>query len=782
MSRSPEKKKKVPGPSPYTADLTGGLPNDASRFLVFREDMDYLEGVIPGDAGFGSFIHPSESHALKPLQDLLVFQPAQLHCRGNWEHWDPNNPIRLGLSDRTATSAAEYAANPDSTPLHVSLANVQPRKAFRTSPNNHIGMRSWKQHCDDLWDLHRTMRSKGWASNYHLPPFLQLDTYGMRDVVAVALEPLMILGNPYRNKKHQFKGSTPFLHTSAERVPCENLTFGFPSAVEWKKAMFNKRLFVGLFHFEGHWTSFIFDRAENQLCQYDTLQPNRQKRFHAAGLAFREALSSAGLPYTVSTFGLPVTAQPEEWECGYLSMYVMLHNLRSMVGLSGEDLRGMRQPTAVKFDQTCTKSPKPFALRHRDWTLTPWETSQPFDLSHIKDYISIAILDELGIRDLTFMEGGAEVNMGTNDRRIIRQGAAGPLFSPSHLYTDLGGLQFICWRNRPYSHGYFEHRVVMPISRAHIYYRRDNGDVPQQPALFVTLPDDLITRYESLDCTVTDKATPSQKTPRASASVSTSPLSVKDQTPKARSRTGNKSDAEKVALMKKKLENLPAIPRHLQSLAQRDSLVQLMKDISISDLVRLSEQVGVTLSPEAREQDTHRPGFEDWLVTETPQETTPRAGLRRSARLNPDLRAETSSPLSSLGSCLPTPYDMMDIDSLPLMGIAGMPLIPGARLLPIEGDRVSSSRESFDQVPLSAGAQRMTREARDRLGLRPIQDRATQYLPTTGTWASYVPQGMVAESQWADMIREVSWSLRRDQIEQGLTRAQRAEARNKRRE
>ncbi|KAH8649520.1 hypothetical protein BGZ61DRAFT_487984 [Ilyonectria robusta] len=134
----------------------------------------------------------------------------------------------------------------------------------------------------------------------------------------------------------------------------------------------------------------------------------------------------------------------------------------------------------------------------------------------------------------------------------------------------------------------------------------------------MTLSNDLIIQYKSLDYTITNKATPSLKTLRASASITPSPLSIKDQTPKTRPRTESKIDAKKVALMKKKLKGLPAIPRHLQNLAQQDSLVQLMKDISISDLVRLSKQVGVTLSPEAREQKTHRPGFEDWLVTETP--------------------------------------------------------------------------------------------------------------------------------------------------------------------
>ncbi|KAH6984185.1 hypothetical protein BKA56DRAFT_613951 [Ilyonectria sp. MPI-CAGE-AT-0026] len=210
---------------------------------------------------------------------------------------------------------------------------------------------------------------------------------------------------------------------------------------------------------------------------------------------------------------------------------------------------------------------------------------------------------------------------------------------------------------------------------------------------------------------------------------------------------------------------MPAIPKHIKSLEQQDSIIKIMGDISISDLIRLGEAVGITLSPEAREK-----------------KATPRTGLRRSTRLNPDLRAEISSLLSSLGTCPPTPSDIIDIDNLTLMGIADIPLIPEARILSVKGKTVSSSRGTIDQAPLSAGAWQITREARGRLNLQTIPDRATQYLPTSNTWASYVPQGMVAESQWEDIIREVTRSLKRDEVKQGPTRAQRAEARDKRRD
>lgn len=58
-----------------------------------------------------------------------------------------------------------------------------------------------------------------------------------------------------------------------------------------------------------------------------------------------------------------------------------------------------------------------------------------------------------------------------------------------------------------------------------------------------------------------------------------------------------------------------------------------------------------------------------------------------------------------------------------------MLFIQCAEIIPLESAMVTSSRESFDQAPLSAGAVRMTREARGRLELAPISGRMTKHLP-----------------------------------------------------
>lgn len=120
--------------------------------------------------------------------------------------------------------------------------------------------------------------------------------------------------------------------------------------------------------------------------------------------------------------------------------------------------------------------------------------------------------------------------------------------------------------------------------------------------------------------------------------------------------------------------------------------------------------------------------------------------------------------------------------SLDIKGIKDIPFIQRAQRLPIEDDKVTDSRESFDPIPLSAGALRMTREARGRLDLPTVPNRVTQYLPTSDTWASYVPYGIVAESQWVDVVREIISGITRDEVDQTQSRAKRIEERNRRQE
>lgn len=111
--------------------------------------------------------------------------------------------------------------------------------------------------------------------------------------------------------------------------------------------------------------------------------------------------------------------------------------------------------------------------------------------------------------------------------------------------------------------------------------------------------------------------------------------------------------------------------------------------------------------------------------------------MRQSSQLNPNLGKESSlsarsSLLTSLAD-LKTPSPWGSVISLDIKGIKDIPFIQRAQRLPIEDDKVTDSRESFDPIPLSAGALRMTREARGHLDLPTVPNCVTQYLPTSDT-------------------------------------------------
>ena len=73
--------------------------------------------------------------------------------------------------------------------------------------------------------------------------------------------------------------------------------------------------------------------------------------------------------FNFDIFGIPLTPQPEEWECRYICMASLFYNLYSLVGnnylqvvsIAGEKI------VAFKGIRGSLIGPKPFDLVVRDW-------------------------------------------------------------------------------------------------------------------------------------------------------------------------------------------------------------------------------------------------------------------------------------------------------------------------------------------------------------------------------------------------------------------------------
>ncbi|KAF9765774.1 hypothetical protein IL306_001879 [Fusarium sp. DS 682] len=109
-------------------------------------------------------------------------------------------------------------------------------------------------------------------------------------------------------------------------------------------------------------------------------------------------------------------------------------------------------------------------LRHVDWTPAPWEVKQEMDISIARDQVygmtMVAILEELGVRDLSFYrqqaKNGKKIGSAVKIRVDKKYGITHQPFLPNPLtedafFTRLGGYNHIYvtelgpeegWRNR----------------------------------------------------------------------------------------------------------------------------------------------------------------------------------------------------------------------------------------------------------------------------------------------------------------------------------------------
>ncbi|KAH6952429.1 hypothetical protein BKA56DRAFT_708977 [Ilyonectria sp. MPI-CAGE-AT-0026] len=233
-------------------------------------------------------------------------------------------------------------------------------------------------------------------------------TYGMRDMVMTPKDCLTITDDvPFPNPTHDSGGLNAFLAVGMECVKCKT-AIGYFSRKEFRSAMFNKKL-----------------------------KKDADKRRKAVCLAFREMLADHKQPYDFDYYCPPVTPQPKQWECGYLSVFLLIINVRGM-----------------------------YAIRE------------------VVGLLEAIILNEVGIKDYTYTtpDGTLEVKPPPDAICVL-------------AYTQYGGFMPCRWASYVVEEPFARYRIITVTTDPAVGYRTTPAGWMQPVPAFAPLSNELIRSY-----------------------------------------------------------------------------------------------------------------------------------------------------------------------------------------------------------------------------------------------------------------------------------------------
>ncbi|KAH7156186.1 hypothetical protein EDB81DRAFT_928170 [Dactylonectria macrodidyma] len=461
--------------------LTKSPPEKAEFYIVPNKTMMYFEIPFLQEGGTGMFAFSDESATL-PWNHSVNQQPAQFQPRDDWSHWDSTHPLRI---DTKCTNKK----------LKKLIKPVRPNKQFSLSSNGKVGIKSWIDHCISLWDLFKNLQARRSPPGPGLSSLLIILSHGITQYLETAPSEINIFDTEiYNNPEHGKEGSLELLLENAERVDCKTM-MGYASKDEWKKATYNKRMYAGMIRFPKHWAAFVWDRKLGHLLVYDTLEEGRTKRLKAAGLAWREHLALAGLPYNFGLFALPVTAAPGMWESGYLGVFLLFLNLRSMVGVGHSYISTAFSGKTAKVDSAYRIGLTAFEQKHADWILDPWveqplRAAQELGVDRMMDFLGTVVFDELGVRDRRYTCDGILRSLAGTGMSIFYSPNLDERGAGGELYNNLGGLQMVTWPDLDVVRRTSGH-CIFPAPVAF-----EEKTMQQRPASFVPLPWWMVEKYK----------------------------------------------------------------------------------------------------------------------------------------------------------------------------------------------------------------------------------------------------------------------------------------------
>ena len=557
----------------------------------------------------------------------------------------------------------------------------------------------WAQHAWDLWELFKDMQECRWASNFGLQSLMRTLGYGLEDWLAIAPREIVINKGPIKeNPAHDEPGTNLLLAAGVEMVDCE-VSLGYTKPEDFKLNTRDHHFLAGLINYDNaHWASFVWDRYGGRLYLFDSAYGDRERRFKRTACAWRQALVQAGMPFDFDIFGIPLTPQPEEWECGYICTASLFYNLRGLVGNNYLQVVSIAGEKIVAFKGTRGSpiGPKPFDLVVRDWTQgLKYDNDNLEEQKEVTDsvrgFLGAIIMDELGMQMRHYLKGGVFAEPVGPDA-IYRTLTKGQRAVPQdEAFTGKGGYQLYIPINGisadPLA---FKHRIVR---RDPTLARGGNIEFPafkrRMPAATYWndyLPQGLVDLYKARGVVLHDGGFRLETTGSNAPDV----LDLTSPSP---------SDIAQAAL--KRLDQLKE-KRPLTSSAPSGKVG--------SDGVKASQK-------KTKGSDGSMSSLSSLNTQATPE------------GLVADMKELT-------------------VDRKKTKAVSQRPTIRGS----VETSMLPSDLDSYNPLLLQAAGKEMVFHSRNVLHPPMLSMRRTYYLPKSGTFSTYIPDGLIANTQWDEII------------------------------
>ncbi|KFA79248.1 hypothetical protein S40288_10715 [Stachybotrys chartarum IBT 40288] len=368
-------------------------------FLPVRDESNNIRRrpVVTGQAieqGWGSTT--ARPSCYLPAEKTKVTQRSR-----NLDNQHPFIPLRNVL---------------ESSPYPITRSTVNDQAPWDYIPNTIIApgveQHLWEDHCSHVVNFLTDLSTGVWAANDDLVPMLKPVLRGLEPLVATPEFPIYINADDDGRLQSFDIKSTPFESYDKEGARWINVgsygSFdgdpGLNGADQLPRVWFGKRFYVSFIHWGKHWTSFIWDRYRKSFYHFDSWKRGEKARLNGAVQMWRQQLRLAGFPTSFDYVQVPITYQPGEWQCGYLSLYCIWMTLRGLVGITVEELKQSdgdftHVPARdVPIDQPSTGKKIPlgkFDLRIRDWVQTNNGPEAEFET--VRHFFYLLGANELGL-------------------------------------------------------------------------------------------------------------------------------------------------------------------------------------------------------------------------------------------------------------------------------------------------------------------------------------------------------------------------------------------------